>query len=354
MIFDDLEDLKDCIETKEYNVPNAIYEKGTKGIITASGDFKRLSQSFVSISILRDHGCKLPIELFYADDDEMIDNVLVLFKTLNVKCINVQNSETFRNYNARNFSIKSIALYLSSFEEVIWIDSDIIPMLNFDNIFYIDHYKTHNHIFFCDIFSHNRYENAFTKKTKSLFNYFGKDILEGEPETDSGIFVINKRALSNDFILVNLLLNLNHELIYEHAYGDKELYNLSLRICNENYTTIDIYPRCIGTYFENEELFCGNGVLFKLPTNELLCVHMTLHSIDHINDYNGIWSKRLWSHFFDRKIDVALNMVNPINQEIIPKYKYDYKFMLPLNEKMKTIQIKMYSLYKEFCNMVSL
>ena len=122
-------------------------------------------QTLVSLNMLRDQGCDLPIELFYADDEELDEaDKVCLELTLNVTCINIQTIPEFQHYNARNFSIKAIALYLSSFDETLWMDADIIPLMNFEDLFKHEHYTTHHHIFFNDIFGYDRYENAKTKR----------------------------------------------------------------------------------------------------------------------------------------------------------------------------------------------
>ena len=228
-----------------------------KGIITASSD-KFMLQTLVSLNILRNHGCDLPIELFYADESEMDEaDKMCLELSLKIKCINVQSYDEFKDYNARNFSIKAIALYLSSFDETLWMDADIIPLMNFEELFEHEHYRTHHHVFFNDLFAHHKYENAFSKKTRDLYKTFGVEVEEGTPETDSGMYLIHKNKFPKDFIPINVTLNTNPNA-YENVYGDKELYRLSMALSKSeiSYTTVDRNPCLIGKYFKKEDLFC--------------------------------------------------------------------------------------------------
>jgi hypothetical protein len=353
IIYPSIGHLKQAITEYAYEVP--VREHSGRGIITASGGKKLLSQSLVSISILRQKGCVLPIELFYADEEEMIDNVRVILESiLKVRCINVQDDPLFKNYNARNYSIKSISVYLSSFTEIIWMDCDVIPCVEMSTLFDTGYYKQHGMLFFNDIFSYGRKENAYTKKTRDLFEMFDVHLLDGEPETDSGLFVLDKaRCGGHEFMAINLLLNTNNTLTYTYVYGDKELYNLSMRLCDKGlYTTVDAYPCVIGQYFAKEELFCGNGVIFRLPEIGDVCIHMTLHSVDHTDDvrYREILGNRLWTHYTTRCIDVDLRKVVPLNQAIVPIYRYDYKFVTTINEAFMSLHAEMLSLYRGFSN----
>lgn len=329
---------------------------GGKGIITASGGRRLLSQTFVSISILRQHGCTLPIEIFHADEQELDDSSRNLIGTLgDVFFVNIQDEPLFTNYNARNFSIKALAVYLSRFSEILWMDADIIPFTNFDPLFSNQHYLTYHHYFHNDLFTYGKYQNDFSQKTRAFFESFGVPIFDGEPETDTGMFMLNKGKLDHRIFSINLLLNLNHHLTYQHNYGDKELFKLSFRLTNTPYTTIDKYPHIIGTYFPQEGILCGNAML--LPSthsdNNFIAVHMTLHSIDHIDSYNDIWKSSLWTHYVTKPIDVNLLIVHPLNQEIVPRYKYDYKFMSTLTDSMKTIHDSMYTYYHYWKTRVS-
>jgi hypothetical protein len=373
LIFDSIDTFKDVVLQKKFQSLREYYNNNllhrnstkqsryelynnTKGIITAAGGKELLLQSFVSINLLRYHGCNLPVELFYADEGEMNEVFIKKMKELNVSCINIQSHELFNDYNARNFSIKSIALFLSSFEEVIWMDVDIIPFMNMEELFDDPIYKHKHYLFFPDIFCFGKYQNANTEKTNELMKEFGFSFKVGENETDAGLFVINKNKISQDFIVLNLLFNINHKLTYAYAYGDKELYNLCMKLCGIEYSTNDVRPGIIGKYFPADDLLCGNGSLFKKNDldneDSIYCAHMTLHNISHVPKYGNAWTKSIWTHCVIKPIDITLTVVNPLNQELIIRHEYDKKFMKPLSEKLKETHKEMYLLYDEFttCN----
>ena len=336
------------IRNPENYLPIRTYEG--RGIITASSK-KFMFQTLVSLHILRTKGCTLPIELFYADDDEITEaDKVSLELTLDVTCINVQSVKEFERYNARNFSIKAIALYLSSFSETIWMDADIIPLVDFEELFECSHYTEYHHVFFNDIFAYGTEENAMTKTTLAFSKSFGVEIEEGTPETDSGMFLLNKNKFHRHFFIINALLNMDPET-YGKVYGDKELYRLSSALCSNEtpFTTVDTNPCLIGKYFRNEKLFCGNAVLFSID-NKRVCIHMTLHSVDHVDKYNNMWTESFWTHYTTKPVKVQLEIVQPLNQEITIKHKYDFKFMKPLDDVLQSVQVLLYTYINKFKN----
>ena len=110
LIFDSIDTFKDVVLQKKFHSLREYYNNNllqrnstkqsryelynnTKGIITAAGGKELLLQSFVSINLLRYHGCNLPVELFYADEGEMNEVFIKKMKELNVSCINIQSHE---------------------------------------------------------------------------------------------------------------------------------------------------------------------------------------------------------------------------------------------------------------------
>ena len=333
--------------------PTRAYVKHSRGIITASENTTRLFQSLISINILRTSGCTLPIELFYADESELTEENIRLLETLHVTCINIQSVSLFENYNAKNFSIKALALYLSSFDETIWIDADIIPLINFDRLFDIAAYKAHHHLFFEDIFSYDKKENGMTQTTKLVYERLGVTLEKGTPETDSGMFMFHKSKLHPTCISFIVSLNCSQRLLYKLVYGDKELYRLAIMMVNTTFCSNELTPRCIGKYFEKEKLMCGNAVILETIDFPNIAIHMTLHSVDHMFTYSDFWRFSFWTHWITKPIEVDLRMVEPINQEIIPRYEYDYKFVSTIPETIETVQTEMYMLASKFQNLLN-
>lgn len=326
-----------AIDTVE-SLPSHVY-KG-RGIVTASCS-RMVFQSLVSLSILRDRGCDLPIELFYADDEELTTHQIqtLVDRIGDVVCMNIQTAcQLFKSYNARNFSIKALATYLSSFDEMIWMDADVVPLTNMTMLFHTKHYIQNRALFFNDIFSYGKHPNDFTKRSQTLFETTcGQKIDAGTPETDSGVFVLQKSRFG-DFVHHNTVLNMKP---YTETYGDKELYRMAMNLASHKFHNVEEKPIPIGKYFEIEDLFCGNGVIFETEKTQF-CVHMTLHNVNHVDKYKNVWKDTFWTHCLSRDVDVVLQIVKPINQEIIVRFPYDKRFVKEIPQTINTAQTLMY------------
>ena len=312
-ITEDMFNLNNIQELKNYILygKNAIKKNiySGRGIVTAAGTKSRILQSIISVKILRDRGCDLPIELFYADSKEFTDEQQELYNNLNVKLINIQDTELFSNYNARNFSIKSIALYLSSFNETIWIDSDIIALSNFTDLFNNTQYKTVGYLFFNDIWS-NQNPNVFSVKLENLFNIFGVFGKKfHQSELDSGIFIINKNKFKY-LIEYILILNINHKLLYNICcYGDKDLFKLGIILETGDFISLKHYPVGIGNILKGETQDCLAGFCFLMKLSDKdICIHMNVVSIDIMKENIDIY----WQYV--NKIGTLGNqrIINPV------------------------------------------
>lgn len=115
--------------------------EGGRGIVTSIGNFSHLLSLLASVYVLRAHGCTLPIEAF-AMHSEMPPGPLVgdlLY--LDVRVVDLD--ETLRHgAHPSSFAIKPWAIVASSFEEVLWMDSDNVPLRDpsflFDEPAYLD------------------------------------------------------------------------------------------------------------------------------------------------------------------------------------------------------------------------
>ncbi|THC88132.1 hypothetical protein EYZ11_012420 [Aspergillus tanneri] len=110
------------------------YQSGTKGIVSAAGG-RYLPTFVVTLRILRRTGSTLPVELFLRDYLEYEPYVCeVVLPRLNARCIVLSEILPVENdnshYSIKHYQIKSFAILFSSFETVIWMDADCIPLHN--------------------------------------------------------------------------------------------------------------------------------------------------------------------------------------------------------------------------------
>ncbi|THC97347.1 hypothetical protein EYZ11_003181 [Aspergillus tanneri] len=107
------------------------YRNGTKGIVSAAGGHY-MPTFVVTLRMLRRTGSTLPVELFMRDYQEYEPYVCeVVLPPLNARCIVLSEIlPVERNYHdtTEDFQLKSFAILFSSFESILWMDADCIPV----------------------------------------------------------------------------------------------------------------------------------------------------------------------------------------------------------------------------------
>ena len=288
-IFNHLKSGEKCI------VPRQAW-KG-RGIVICGGGHRLFANATVTIKMLRHWGCTLPIEWFYADTGEMTaDTVDYLQTQYGVKCFNTDLIQQFKGFDKRGFQIKPIALLLSSFEEIIFVDSDNLPLIDPEVLFDTDEYKENGAIFWKDYWQYginDNHDHAGVRQLHQMLNM--PEPTHGEFEFESGQMVINKvrhyRALQ-----VVLFMALNKDVFYRLVYGDKDTYRIAWKFCEAPFHVVDAKPGVIGFLNKDEKTFKGFGMIQAHPYNFPMWIHMTVHSWEEkkkpwntmVTEYNNI------------------------------------------------------------------
>ncbi|ODV58629.1 glycosyltransferase family 71 protein, partial [Ascoidea rubescens DSM 1968] len=205
--------------------------------------------------------------------------------------ISVSIQKQFLDY-FESFSNKLLALFFSSFKEVILIDTDTIPLINPDLFFESNQYKSSKSYFFRD----RELNHKFPINTKKFFlnlfpNYNDTHFFDfnqincnfsrilGNPSfnhnMESGIVVLDKYKYFNG-ILLSLVLQFWRP-ITANIHGEKELYWLSqLIVGNDQFQFNKNYAVSIGKLSPTTNEFS------KIKANELCSTHP-----GHISDDNA-------------------------------------------------------------------
>ncbi|KAF2396360.1 nucleotide-diphospho-sugar transferase [Trichodelitschia bisporula] len=106
-------------------------------VLVAGGEY--FGPALVSLALLRQAGCDLPVEVFVADNSEYESALCEIeLPALNARCVILSEYLTFSansegktaHLAATHYQLKSLALLLSSFAEVLFLDSDSLPLLS--------------------------------------------------------------------------------------------------------------------------------------------------------------------------------------------------------------------------------
>lgn len=113
------------------------YLAGTQGVVTTAGG-RYLPVFVISLRMLRRTGSKLPIEVFLADYEEYnVDICDNLLPSLNARCVVL--SDIFAASGAStpigHYQFKIMSMLFSSFEDVLFLDSDAFPVHKPEELF---------------------------------------------------------------------------------------------------------------------------------------------------------------------------------------------------------------------------
>jgi hypothetical protein len=197
-----------------------------RGIVIAAGGLKYLPCAWVCIKMLRQLGCKLPVEVWHLGNHEMPDGMQNLLASLNVNCIDA--TAVSQKYPARRlggWELKAYSIIHSRFREVLLLDADNVVTVDPSFLFHTEPYLATGAIFWPD---YNR-----LAEDRMIWQLTGIPF-RLEPEFESGQIVVDKvkcwAALS-----LTMWLNEYSDFWYRHVHGDKETFHLAWRKLNLPY-----------------------------------------------------------------------------------------------------------------------
>ena len=201
-----------------------------KGIVITAGN-DHFQYAYLLIKTLREViNCTLPIELVYGREDDLsISKREIIHKFENVRCVDLSTRADIESLKGvHGWWYKSYAVLLSRFNEVIFIDADVILMVDPLVLFQHENYIQYKHLLYTDrrISFGN---NMDYKKLKQIFLHPSLNLIDtgiwNETTThqaESGILVYDKR---DPMMFLSLLstCNLNSEpmigQVSEFFYG---------------------------------------------------------------------------------------------------------------------------------------
>lgn len=276
-----------------------------KGIVVTAND-NLVPELAALISLLKINGNKLPMQIVHKNDITQAnikhlvkiasDPVMKLPSSWDSKKLPMSKITTFDltfvdvsrvidpKYKSffNGFGMKLLALLFNSFEEVIMLDTDTVPLLPLTDYFNMDRYIETNTLFFRDreansflygsvveffkSYLNSDYENHFLGLNKpsdeTLRNRFFGDTARHFME--SGLFVINKKE-KFDGVLLSVVLQF-FKLFTGSLHGEKEFIWLGQEYMSNEYSFNKHGAVAIG------ELSTGREEL-NLKSHELCSTH---------------------------------------------------------------------------------
>lgn len=134
---EDLDELREAhswfvSQIKDSSRPQPLFTPGTSGIVTAAGG-EFLPEVVVCLRMLRRTGSVLPVDVYLESPSEYEGYVCEsLFPSLDARCLlltDVLDDAFPHRHNITRYQLKAFALLHSSFDNVLWLDADEIPLL---------------------------------------------------------------------------------------------------------------------------------------------------------------------------------------------------------------------------------
>jgi ADP-heptose:LPS heptosyltransferase len=202
-----------------------------RGIVICAGGVRYFTNAWVCIRRLRRSGCRLPIEVWYLDENEMDAEMTSLLEPLDVKCVNARvMQKKYPGRIAGGWELKAYALVHSRFREVIFLDADNVVVRDPEYLFDTAQYQSTGAIFWPD------YNRGRDQKASPIWRSCGLK-QPNEAEFESGQMVVDKQRCWAALCLA-LWFNENSNFYYQHLYGDKETFHIAFRKLRTSYSLV--------------------------------------------------------------------------------------------------------------------
>ena len=215
-----------------------------RGIVMATGN-KHFKYALHAIIFMRKLDCKLPIEVFYNGKDDLdMDKMDVLSRQEGVRLRDASGliSPLLEN-SIGGWSIKPFAMLMSSFQEFIFVDADVLFFQNPELLFTSPSYVETGTLYFRDrtIWTMVEAPLGYLKLLVDEPSEYSKTqrlwLGQSPNEQESGVIVMDKRRGGMFVLLMATMLNMApfSEVLYIYNYGDKESYWISSEALNVPY-----------------------------------------------------------------------------------------------------------------------
>lgn len=244
------------------------------GIVTVGGG-EYFGPAIIGLHMLRKTGSTLPVEIFVADTSEY-ETVLCedYLPRYGARCVVLseflQNGNVLaHNFKVTHYQLKSLAMLFSSFAEILYLDSDSIPLLEpATEMFSTEPYLSTGLVIWPD----------FWIATESPFYY----TISGLPafpsnlpksSSEAGQLLMNKKTH-----LRTLLLAIYYNIYGPDYYypllsqgvigqGDKETFMAAALVVGDSYYRVKTAVAAIGRHVEDE--FKGSGMIQHHPSDDV-------------------------------------------------------------------------------------
>lgn len=253
-----------------YHLP---YIKRTRGIVTTAGG-SYLPVAMVSIRMLRKTGSQVPIEVFLAEQEEWDPQICgVIFPALlNARCVVLQDifdaAGPDNSVKIEKYQYKIMSILFSSFEEVLFMDSDSFPAYDPEQLFLRDPFLSTGLVLWPDFW--------FPSESSFFFEISGitEPLLHVRPSTESGEILYSKPKHELSLLLATYYNHYGPDFYYPlqsqgaPGEGDKETFYWAAIALHEPVYSVSTIVRALG-YTTTKGEWRGSAMVQHDPVIDL-------------------------------------------------------------------------------------
>ncbi|ETO84013.1 hypothetical protein F444_02048 [Phytophthora nicotianae P1976] len=189
---------------------------------------KLMASAFAAIRVLRDLGCKLPMEIWFVPRE--MRNHPADMKILHELAADDMLSISFRevtDFAATGFRVKVFSIYHSHFDRVLFLDADNVPVRDPTFLFELQEFQETGAVFWPD----------FWHPTNSIFNIHSQSLIwelldipfANMFEQESGQLLVDRRRHGSRLELVRHYAFQRSDIFdrMKLVHGDKDLFRLA-------------------------------------------------------------------------------------------------------------------------------
>lgn len=262
--------------------------RGTRGIVMAAGDRPSLIRARTSLRLLKSYNCTLPVEIFHFDSELSAPALQSLLSDLS----ELKNSDsgssgitvTTRVVNEvskgtgwKDFQIKGAAIQQSSFDDILYLDTDSYPLRNPEYLFEGREWRDTGLLLWPD----------YTKShpTNPMWRLLGQPC-RNEYEVESGQILIS-RTRHQDILWLIEYFALHHEEFYSFMGGDRDSFRAAALILGKPWTGPGRMNAVGAAQIPGSPQSGGHTMLQADPYGKWMFVHANL--IKHSHYKRPLW-----------------------------------------------------------------
>lgn len=261
------------VTKKLVSYPSELFS-GQGIVILAGGRYTAFATT--GLGMLREIGSKLPIEVWVKDAEEEREEWCIELSKEGVACRRLSNYMDTKLL-VQGYQLKISAIFFSSFEQILFLDADNVPVKNPDNIFTSKSFTDTGVVLWPDYWKHTG--APFLPYIVGLSDG-PSEMLREDQTAESGQLVWDKRRHWKALCLAAYYNYYGPQHYYTMisqgwaGWGDKDTFLIALRSLRQDYYMV---PHKLKTLFINGTND-GVGMLQADPTNPTAYEPMFLHS----------------------------------------------------------------------------